>query len=226
MKKSIIVFFIAMLAAGCTKIPFQEADLTPLDNRDPRSIREHFQAGIPTSFQLLTTVVFEYNGRTFSGIGTVDINTNDRTFRVACLNPMGVKLFEISGSAHAVTNHFVIAAIAQYGDVGTVAGNDVRRIYFDLIPSPNAPVWKRKYSYRYRQFSDAGYLEYVFAGTDGNLIEKTYFEDHLPVWSVSYYEYREQKGKRYPQGIVFINYQYGYRLTVRQKELFFEKNQE
>jgi hypothetical protein len=219
MKNLFIVILIAILAAGCAKIPFQEADRTPLDDRDPLTIIEHFQAGIPASFQLLTTVVFEYNGRTFSGIGTVEINTHDRTFRVACLNPMGVKLFEISGSAHAVTDHYVIAAIAQYGDVGTVAGNDIRRIYFDLTPSPNATVWKRKYQYVYRQYSGAGYLEYVFAGVDGNLIEKRYYEDHLPVWSASYYEYREQKGKRYPRGIVFINYQYGYRLIVRQKEL-------
>jgi hypothetical protein len=139
---------------------------------------------------------------------------------------MGVKLFEISGNDHAVTNHYVIAAIAQYGEVGTVAGNDIRRIYFDLTPSPNATVWKRKYQYVYRQYSGSGYLEYVFAGADGNLIEKRYYEDHLPVWSASYYEYRDQKGNRYPRGIVFINYQYGYRLTVRQKELFLEKNQE
>lgn len=220
MNKLLLLVLIIVIGSGCASLPFQETPLVSLESRDPWTVVEHFQTSIPISFQLLTTVVFEYNGNKFPGIGTIEINTKERAFKVACLNPMGVKLFEISGNDRGITNHYTVAAIAQYGDVSAAVGNDIRRIYFDLIPSPNAPVWKRKYKYIYRQFYGSGYLEYVFAGIDGNLIERTYYEDHLPVWSASYYEYREQKGKQYPQGIVFINYQYGYRLTVRQKELF------
>jgi hypothetical protein len=217
MKKAFLLFFITFIISGCETIPFQETSLVSLETRDPWSVVEHFKENVPESFQLLTTVVFGYNGRTFSCIGTIEIDSKNRMFKVAGLNPMGVKLFEISGNNLGVTTHYAIAAITQYGDVGAAIGKDIRRIYFDLLPSQNAPVWKRKYKLIYRQSYDQGYLEFIFAGVDGDLIEKNYYENHQPIWCVSYYEYREQKGKRLPQGIIYVNYQYGYRLTVRQK---------
>jgi hypothetical protein len=219
MKKIRMLFIMAVLASGCATVPFQETPLVSLVTRDPRSLVEHFQANKPESFHLLTSVVFEYNGRTFAVIGNLEIDTRDHTFKVACLNPMGVKLFEISGSDRGLTTHYAVAAITQYGDIATAVGNDIRRIYFDQVPSPGATLWKRTFQFIFRQYAGSGYLEYVFAGAQGDLIEKRYFENHLPVWCVSYYEYREQDGKRYPQGIVLVNYQYGYRLIVRHKGL-------
>jgi hypothetical protein len=219
MKKNFMLFLIAAVASGCVSIPipFQGTPLVPLDARDPRSLVGHFQEKMPENFHLLTSVVFEYNERSFAAIGNLEINIKDRTFKVACLNPMGVKLFEISANDQGLTNHYTVAAITQYGDIATAVGNDIRRIYFDQLPSPGATVWKRTHEFIFRQYSGSGYLEYVFAGTEGDLIEKRFFENHQPVWCVSYYEYREQDGKRYPRGIILINYQYGYRLIVRHK---------
>ncbi len=219
MKRAFVLFVMAVLG-GCvhTTPPFQKAPLVSFEARDPQRVLERFQASTPASFQLLTTVVFEYNNYRFVGIGNVELNTKDREFKLACSNPMGVKLFELSGDARTITTQYAIAALAKYGDVGAVVGEDIRRIYFDTVPLPEAPVWKRKYEFVYRQSSGPGYLEYVFAGPDGDLVEKRYYEDHLIVWLASYYEYREERGKRYPQGIVYVNYQHGYRLTVRHKE--------
>ncbi len=208
---------ILLFLFGCSAVPFQETERVPLA-QNPQSLIEHFQTGILDSFQLLNTVVFEYNWRKFSSIGYVDINRRDKTFKVVCLNPLGVKLFELSGDRDSVKNLYTIAAFTRYGDVTTVVGNDIRRIYFDLLPSPEARIWKRKYSISFRQPSGPGTLEYVFAGASGDLIEKNYYNDAGIAWRVSYYEYREQNGKRFPWGILFLNYQYHYRLTVRQKE--------
>jgi hypothetical protein len=221
MKKTGLFFITVVLTAACASVPFQETPLVSYKSRDPETVTRQFLGGIPDSFQLLTTVVFEYNGRTFSGIGTLEINSKDRTFKLACLNPMGVKLFDISGDDRGVTSHYIIPAIATYGDIAPAVGTDIKRIYFSLAPLPGAPYWKTKYRFRFFQFYNAGYLEYVFAGHAGDLVEKTYFEDHVPIWCVSYYEYRDIAGKRYPQGIVFVNYQHGYRLTIRQKEMRF-----
>ena len=119
-----------------------------------------------------------------------------------------------------LTTHFAVAAITQYGDIATAVGNDIRRIYFDKVPSSGAILWRKTFHFIFKQFSGSGFLEYVFSGSDGDLTEKCYYENFQPVWCVSYYEYREQNGKRYPQGIVLVNYQYGYRLIVRQKGLY------
>jgi hypothetical protein len=140
------------------------------------------------------------------------------------MNPLGVKLFELSGDRNIVTNHYTIAAFSRYDELTTAVGADIKRIYFDLIPSADARIWRRRYSVSFRQPSGGGTLEYVFAGAAGDLIEKNYYAEDGIAWRASYYEYREQNGKRWPRGIIFINYHYGYRLTIRQKELGFEDN--
>jgi outer membrane biogenesis lipoprotein LolB len=218
MKSIAVLCLLALLLGGCATVPFQKTELTPLAEEDPRNLVERFQARNADSFQLLTSVVFEYNWRKFSGLGYVDINARDRAFKVVCLNPLGVKLFEFSGDRNGVVTHYSIADFSKYGDVAAVVGNDIRRIYFDLVPSPEALVWKRKYRVSFRQAYDQGFLEYVFAGQKGDLIEKNYYDDSGIVWQVSYYEYYDQKGNRFPRGIVFQHYQYGYRLIVRHKE--------
>ncbi len=220
MKRLITLFLGIFLVAGCARIPFQETALVPLESADPTSVVEKFKAGLPTNFQVLNSVVFEYNWRKFLGLGSVDLNRRDSRFRVVCLNPMGVKLFELSGDRNTIVTDYALDALMQYGDLPAAVGKDIRRIYFDVVPSASAQVSKGKFTISFRQPADAGYMEYVFAGKDRDLIEKSYYENDDLVWRISYYEYREQDGKHYPQGIVLINYQYGYQLTVRQKELY------
>ncbi len=223
MKRLLAAFWIA-LAAGCVHVPFQEAGLVPLQDRDPGSVVESFRAGSPVSFQLLNTVVFEYNSRKFSGIGSLEVDGMAQTFKLAAMNPMGVKLLELSGDRQRITTVYAMPALNRYGDLGTTVGNDIRRMYFDLIPGPEAVLWKRKYKLLFRQPSGQGFLEYVFAGERGDLIEKNYYEDQGIVWRVSYYEYHAESGRRVPRGIVFIHYDHRYRLTVRNKEFRFEDN--
>jgi hypothetical protein len=219
MKSILSLIILVLVADGCTTAPFRETERVPLENESAQGLVLRYQANMPDSFQLLNSIVFEYNWRTFTGIGYLDIDRRNNVFSVACLNPMGVKLFELSGDRNSITNRYTIAALNRYGDITTVVGNDIRRIYFDLVPSTDARVSKGKYAVRFRQSAGAGFLEYVFAGSDGDLIEKNYYDDDGIVWRASYYEYRQQDGKRFPLGIVFLHYNYGYRLTVRQKEL-------
>jgi hypothetical protein len=216
--RPVLVFLLMLAAAGCGSMPFPETVLVPIGPGDPRNL-ERFQRSMPERFQLLNTVVFEYNWRKFSGIGYVDIDTRNKLFKVVCLNPMGVKLFELSGDQNSTTSHYAIAAFARYGDIAAAVSNDIRRIYFDLAPSPEARIWKRKYRISFFQPCGPGDMEYVFAGAGGDLVEKNYYEDGGIVWQASYYEYREQNGKRFPQGIIFLHYRHGYRLIVKVKEI-------
>ncbi len=224
MIRLVLLLILQLFITGCSTVPFQETRLVSLESEDPWNMVERFQKSIPASFQLLTSVVFEYNSRKFYGIGTLQVNRPDGVFRVAGMNPMGVKLFELSGDQHGVTSQYTIADFSRFGDIAAAVGNDIRRIYFDLVPRPEASLWKRRYKLIFRQPSGPGFLEYVFAGTGGDLIEKNYYEESGIVWKSAYYEYQEQDGKRWPRGIVLIHYQYGYRLTVRQKEILVEHN--
>ncbi len=200
-------------------IPVQEATSEAEKPVEPYVVVERFRSAIPETFQLLNTVVFEYNGRKFLGLGTLEIDAKKHIFNVACLNPMGVKLFELAGNDRTVTTRYAIGVLLQYGDIAAAVSNDIRRIYFNLFPSSTASVWKRRHYIHFSQVWDAGSVEYVFSGPRWDLAEKRYYEDHVIAWQVSYNGYREFKGKRFPQDIVLVNYQYGYRLTVHHKEL-------
>jgi len=224
MRKVPAAMLLLLFLAGCSTVPFRETERVPLDSRDALSLVERFRSDMPDSFELLNTVVFEYNGRSFTALGTVRINRADRVFQVAGMNPMGIKLFELSGDQNSVTARYLIADFTRHGDIAAAVGNDIRRMYFDLVPGPEAWSWMRNTTLIFRQSFGAGVLEYVFAGRAGDLIEKRYYEEDGIVWKASYYEYRDQDGKRWPQGIVFIHYSHGYRLIVRQKELHIEHN--
>ncbi len=216
-----LLFGCALLFAtsGCVTVPFQEASLVPMDDAGPRDVVVRFQRELPERFHALNTVVFEVMGRKFSGIGYIDIDAPGRRFKVVCLNPMGVKLFELSGDGANVVTHYAIGPLAERPEVASAIGEDFRRMYFDMVPAPGARVWKRKYRINYYQPFEQGTLQYVFAGEDGNLIEKNYYEDGYIVWRARYYEYQHQDGHRFPRGILYQQFRSGYHLLVKTKEI-------
>ena len=220
MKRVVILILGVLLAAGCASVPFQETRHVSFESVDPKSVVEQFKVNTPGNFQLLNSVVFEYSWQTFMGIGYIDINRQNGMFKVVCLNPLGVQLFELSGDGNTIVTHNVMPALMEYGDLPTAVGTDIRRIYLDLVPSDSACILKSKYKINFSQHYGSGVMEYEFAGEGRELVEKVYYENDEIIWRISYYEYREQNGKHYPQGIIMINYKYGYKLTVRQKELY------
>jgi len=219
MTRTVLLCILMFVSTGCASIPFQETVLVPIGSGDPRTLVERFQKNMPASYHLLNTIVIEYAWRKFTGIGFVDIDTRNKQFKVVCLNPMGVKLFELSGDQNKTTTHYAIPALTKNGDVATAIGDDIRRIFFDPVPSSDARIGKGKYKIRFQQPFEPGSMEYVFGGEVPDLIEKNYYGNDGIVWRTSYYEYRDWDGMRFPQGIIFHQYQYGYRLIIRVKEI-------
>jgi hypothetical protein len=219
MKRLAVILCMLVLMTGCESIPFQKAHDAPYSSADPAAIRAAFQAGIPRRLRLLNTIVFEYNWKTFSGIGFVDVDTAERTCNLVCINQMGVKLFELSIDKDSIQTRFALPEFTSKGNFAKMVGEDIKRIYFDLVPSAKAEFEKNKFSVVFRQREGEGTAEYVFSGPDRHLTEKTYYEKGSPVWRVSFYEYLNKDGKIYPGGTILKNYLYGYRLIVRLKEV-------
>lgn len=223
MRSTALLICLLLGGAACTSVPFQQTELVPFSEA-PARVVERFREAAPERFQLLSSVVFEYNWQAFSGLSSLEIDRSSAGFRVAGMTALGIKLFELSGGREGITTRYSVAAVSKYGDLADAVGSDIRRIYFDLVPAPHATVRRKRTKLIFRQPSGSGSLEYVFAGAAGDLIEKRYYEDAGIVWRAAYYEYADQKGKRFPRGIVFIHYDHGYRLTVRHKEFRFEDN--
>jgi hypothetical protein len=186
---------------------------------DPTAVVAGYRDQIPERFHLLSSIVFEYNWFTVSGIGYLDLNTRDGSYKVSCMNHLGVRLFEFSGDRSGLQSQYAIEPLAKHGNIAVAVSEDIKRIYLDMMPAPDARFIEGKHSVLSRQRAGEGALEYEFSGEGMRLARKTYREDHRAVWRVSYDEYREKDGKSYPMVVVFTNYRYGYRLIVRQREI-------
>ena len=219
MNKFILLALIILSGAGCSSIPFQKTNYALLDSVGPELARQEFASSLPDRFQVMNTIVFQYKWRSFPALGYIDVNRGLKTFAVSCLNPVGVKLFELSADNDSIKTNFVLKELLRRGDLPKVVGEDIRRIYFDNVPSPEAKAQKDRYRVIFSEPSGSGIMKFIFAGSPPMLIEKRYYEKNRLPWSVFYYEYRRDHGKFYPGGIILKNYRYGYNLIVRLKEV-------
>lgn len=219
MKLLAVIFIVLVCIVGCSSIPFQKTLYVPMESVDPWALVEQFRDSSPEKFMLINTIVFGYNWNKFSALGYIKVDAGEKTFAVVCINPMGVKLFELTGDKDKIDSHFVMEQFLKKGNFAGTVGEDIRRIYFGLAPSSRALVNKKKLKIVFSEPAGAGILEYIFAGPAGLLVEKNYYEDGILNWRVSYYEYLQKDGKNYPSGIILENYRFGYSLTIKLKEI-------
>jgi len=208
-----------LLIAGCSSIPFEEVSFVSMSGLEPLEVVEKYERSLPEHFQVLNTILFKYGWNKFTALGYVDVNIRTKSFTVVSINPMGIKLFELSGNENGVDTHFMLKELGKQGDFASLIGEDMRRVYFDLIPSTKAEIKKKKDRFVFRQESANGVFVHIFAGAEGHLVEKDHYKNNTLHWRVSYYDYRREGGKIYPGGIIFNNYKYGYSLTVTLKEI-------
>ncbi|MBI4710048.1 MAG: DUF3261 domain-containing protein [Nitrospirae bacterium] len=219
MRRLPAIFAVFLCLSGCTAVPFQKTSYVSMEPFDPWTVVSQFKNNMPDNFKLINTIVFEYNWSKFSGIGYITVDAGEEIFTVVCINPIGIKLFELSGAKDRIDSHFALEQFTKKGNFAGTVGEDIRRVYFNLTPSPEAAIKKKRLQIIFSEPSGAGVVEYIFAGSAGHLTEKNFYEDDILSWRVSYYEYREKDGKFYPGGIVLKNYKYGYSLIIKLKEI-------
>ncbi len=220
MRRSALWALGVLWLSACSSVPFQEIELVAVGGADPEAVREGFALALPERFLIVNTVTFEFRGQAFAAIGYTDVDALQQTFTVVALHPAGgLKLFEVSGDSETAKCTFALEEFRRWGEFSQTVAEDTRRMYLDRIPGPDAQVSKEKYRILFSQQAEGGEIEYVFAGADGVLIEKRYYEKKNKIWSVFYYEYREEEGMLYPGGIVLEDHERGYRLVVRLREI-------
>ena len=217
--KLIFLSFLILFCSGCVSLPFKSIDYAPLGDINPAAWRAQFQASLPAELELINSIVFQYKWRSFSALGYTYLDLVNNTFRVSCMNPVGIKLFELTGGRGKIEANFVLKELLQQGDLPRAVGEDIRRVYFDMLPALEAKVEKQKNKVIFSQPFDDGTMKYVFGGSRHLLTEKHYFEKNRRLWSVYYYEFQEHQGKLYPSGILLKHHRFGYNLIIRLKEV-------
>ncbi len=219
MRRIILLILIILSSVGCSTISLRKINYVALDGIDPQLVRQEFASVLPQKLQVINTIVFQYKWQSFSALGYTDVNRDKKIFAVSCLNPVGIKLFELSGDSNTVKPGYVLKELLKRGDLPRVVGEDIRRIYFDTVPLPEAKVEKQRYKIIFSRPHGAGLMKYVFAGSQKLLIEKSYYEKKHCLWRVFYNEYRLDHGKFYPSVILLKNYRFDYNLIIRLKEI-------
>lgn len=214
-----IIGILLLCLAGCSGIPFKKASPVSMENVDPESVKEQFALMLPEKFQIINTIVFEYKGQVISFIGYSNVDTKEKIFTVAGLNPVGIKLFELTGEKDKTELKFAIEDFTKKGNFAEAVGGDIRKIFFDRLPETGAKAYKKKNEIVFTQNDGDATIEFIFAGQENFLIEKRRLVDNNTVWSVNYYEYINKNGKLHPSGIILKNYKYSYRLILRLKEV-------
>jgi len=210
---------VLLSCTGCCTVPFQRACYNSVKEVDAIEVRENFARSLPSKFQVVDSIVFNYGPTAITCIGYTDVDIIEDSFKAVCLNRMGVKLLELEVTGENVGRRYVFEGLKEQGDVLQPMAKDIRRIYFNRVPSPEAEISKKRNEIIYKQPFKDGYVRYVFAGTGDRLIEKRYFEDDDLIWSVSYYEYKQKDGKLFPSGIILKHHAYDYKLVIRLKEI-------
>jgi hypothetical protein len=217
--KILFLFCLILSNAGCAGVPFKKIEYVSLDNANPQKMLQEFKAVLAPEIRVINSIVFQYKWQQFSALGYSRIGLADEQFQVSCMNPVGIKLFELTGNREEIKPVFVLKELLQRGDLPRAVGEDIRRIYFDILPGPDAQISKQKFRVIFSQPMGKGTVKYVFAGSRHWLVEKHYYERNRLLWSVYYYDYLSRNGQLYPAELILRHRRFGYNLIIRLKEV-------
>lgn len=216
-----VAALMSALLLSCESAPFRPYDEVRMDALDPAAVLAEFRNSIPDHMSLLNSLTFKYNHfYKISALGSIQADLRSDRFSVVLVSPAGgVKLMEVSAGPDGVYEKYAIGPMSEKADFAVAVAEDIRRIYFGLLPAAGARLSVGRGYHAYRELLGKGELVHVFRGGP-YLAEKKYYEQGEIAWKALYYEYRDEGGTRYPGGVVFINYKYGYSLTARLLEIY------
>jgi hypothetical protein len=209
--------FILTLLTACTADPFTRPPLPPLASPDPANIRTHFASLIPNAFTSDETVIIQAPFRPdMAVLGVLRLDRSAGTFELVGLSPMGLKFFDLAGDAHNTEIRFAAEPLQKQTEVLNSIAQDIRRIYFDLLPAESATAKSDSTTLTFSQKTPAGTLIYQFGGDPTLLLEKRLDTTFSTAWRVQYFDYTTSP--LYPRGIVMDNGQYHYRIIIKNRQ--------
>ncbi len=219
MKRMLLVLACLVIAGGCATAPFEPVPLQPLGDVTAEQLRRSVAATAPQRFAVLQSAVFEYGGHAMAAICITEIDVSKGWFSVVGMTPMGVKLFEVAGRDGQLEKSFVAPGLDEWDGVAEAIAKDIQRVYLDAVPAAGARTHTWRKQALFRSTTDEGRLDHIVAGKPPVLIRKRLHDREGTVWDATYAEYTEHEGDLHAGGILFTNRRYGYRLTLRLKEI-------
>lgn len=212
-KHFIIICFLLFGLTGCATPQYSSKNI------DPYETVKEFDKKWSKKFTLIETVCFDIRGEKISGIGYIFVDRIEKTFTLSVMNQLGIKIFEISADKDRILSSFAIQDISDMGDFAVAITEDIRRIYFGVIPSPDAVITDRRGLLVFTERNESYRAEYFFDMSKKVLFGKRYFSKRKLYWETYYSDYLLHGDFILPGKIIFKNHQFGYIIAVKLKEV-------
>jgi hypothetical protein len=213
------LLLIAAWITGCSAEPFERPPLPVLNNPNPAAMRESFARSLAERFTSDDTIIIHAPFHDMTVLGVLQVDRAAGKFELVGLNPVGVELFHLSGDSDGTKIHSALPPLMKQQDVLLSIGQDIRRMYFDLVPNGSADV--RSTVVQYSKKTAEGTIVYELGSEPTVLLEKYLDGCFGPTWRVRYYQYEAATGVAgglYPRGIVMDNAHYHYRIIVKNRD--------
>ena len=173
----------------------------------------------PQKFQAVQSVVFSFYGRSMTGIGVLSLDRTTRSFELSCMTPMGTKLFDLRMLNGVPEVLFALPFFTEKEGFGETVARDIARIYFDSEPPQITRAYRKGKMLWIESELGEETLAYGYTGAPLVLNEKRVLRERALEAQIEYRQFFEQEGFRCIGEAKLKSKLYGYKLTVRTKEL-------
>jgi outer membrane biogenesis lipoprotein LolB len=169
----------------------------------------------PQVLRLRQTAKFSFRGREVPMIGMMELDTRRKEARLVAVDPMGVKLFDLTVSEEGVSENYLLPQLARYPRFGEAVATSLRRIFLAPGPQPEVDVLREGAAgYRLSGERAGGQVAFLFGGDPVRLVEKS-ATGEKDDWRVVYLDYLQPPEPAFPREIVLEDRRAGYRLDLR-----------
>lgn len=161
---------------------------------------------------LRQSALFELRGARMPMRGVVRLDPG-RQARLAGLDDLGVKLFDITATPEGEEVHFLLPELARFPGAAQAIAASLRRIYLAPAPTPADRLSAKWGGWLLERREGEARITFRFAGPEPVLVEKR-AEGGGEDWRVRYFDYRPVGAETLPGRIVLDDFGQGYRLSL------------
>lgn len=205
------------LTVGCRTLPPPAERVTSLLDRAHRQL--------PVRWDAIQTVIFEIKPHwwwptvrmTILGYAAADSSTGD--YRLVCLSPLGMKMFEISRIGGRESVSIPTPELFDKADfLNSVRRDASRLVGLDLPRQFRVAHWDSSRLTIEDTSAPLTRTRYVLSISNATLLEKSYYEGGHCLADVAYSDYHTVDGVMVPYRVVLRNREHDYRLSLAVKE--------